>query len=189
MKANLLFQALNSIHQTSYGLQAYLQVALETLELPKNYQLGDDHHQRYPLCFIVDGFLKTTLESKIEPGIRTLLFHSNQSFLAQFAPLDVNDYSMVTIAIVPTTLLVIPEKHLYPIHQFFPEFHTIISKLYQIQMSNILFQVFSRQHHSATHRLNDLLLEQKDIFQMTSVSDVAGFLGIHPNSLSALKNK
>ncbi|MFD2285955.1 hypothetical protein GJU39_01315 [Pedobacter petrophilus] len=189
MNHEKFFEVLDEIHQTSPGLRAYLNVALAQLDIKKHAKLSPEHNQMFPLTFVERGNLKTSLDSKQNPDNRLVRLHLQNTLIPKFKELNTDDFELTVEAIADSALMVIPNKHIYTLYQNFPEFHMLMSKISEIQLTELLHHGFNLHAHDVPTRLENLLIEQPEIFQIIPINDVARFLGTHPNTLSAIRNK
>lgn len=189
MNQELFFGTLDTIHQTSPGLKAYLNVALQPMEIIKHETLAPDHHEQFPLTFIEKGNLKTVLDSRLNPENRLVRIHFQGEILPRFIHEDNDDFILKVEALEDSRLILIPRKHAFMLYQNFPELHILIEKISGIHLSQLLHHMLDLQMHDVPHRLENLLSWKADIFQIAPINDVARFLGTHPNNLSAIRNK
>ncbi len=184
-----LFNHLNQILPISDGFIEYLKVALFELHIRKNERLKKDHHIPFPFTFIASGIFKTTLESKLDPGKSLVEFHFEKTLLITFDEHHQDDYSLETISMSESNLLLLPAKHIYNLHRLFPEFHLLIEQINKNQLSKLFHLAFDIKNLKAEDRLAELLKIHPDIFQLASSIDIAQSIGIHSHTLSSIKRK
>jgi len=189
MNQEFFFEAIDAIHQTSPGLKAYLNVALKFVELKKNNALPDHFHDDFPIAFIEDGNLRTIIASKLNPEKDFIQFHFKGNILPRFYQQDNVNFMIKTFSIDSSKLITIPKKHLYSLHQHFPEFHLLVDFIREIPLNGMLHTSFDLANLDLAARLEKLSARKPDIFQIASINEIAKSLGTHPNSLSAIRNK
>lgn len=189
MNIETLFKNLETITSISSSLKAYLRIAFKEHELKSNDQLGKNIRIENPIIFVRKGFLKTKLESRIDPGRKLLNFHFEGTILPFLHERKLDDYTLETYSGSDSTLLALSIGHTQNLYKLFPEFGLLISKLHGEIVMDLFHQAFDLHHSKAEERLDKLLLRYPNIFQIATVTDIAASIGMHPNTLSALKNK
>lgn len=172
----------------SPALKAYLNVALNRIDIPANHHLDASLFPQYPLLFIENGICKTTLKSSKEPDQSILTLHLPNTFLSPSMESNKEDFSVQTTSLSQTRFNGIPEKHIHHLYRLFPEFITFNLLLHQAQRSALFHLAFSIRYLSVEERFQQLLSIHPHIFQMASSIDIASSLGIHSHTLSALKH-
>ncbi|CAH0266908.1 hypothetical protein [Pedobacter sp. Bi36] len=184
-----LYTKLDSYHQMTSPLKAYLKVILREIILSDAQVIGKALWSDFPITFIHKGTLKTKLESKIEPGKSILLLHFEGLMLPQFLETNLEDFDLRTSVIGGATLMGIPSGHIYNLYKLFPEFHKIIEKI-SLENCNKLFHLaFDIKNLKAEDRFAALLEIHPNVFQLASSIDIADSTGMHAHTLSTLKGK
>ncbi|RYG54303.1 MAG: hypothetical protein EOO01_01930 [Chitinophagaceae bacterium] len=189
MDTEKFFTLTGQIYPCSAALRAYLNVAFKLVELQKNTALVPEHNHEYPLSYVEKGNLKTVLRSKVNPEHQQLRFHFENSLITRFSPENNDDYLLGTYTLSYVRLICVPKNHIYNLYRFFPEFHVLIEKIREQNCSRLLHALLSGHTIDISERLKILTASKPDIFQIASVNDVAAFMGIHPHTLSSVRNK
>jgi len=183
------YTKLDSYHQMTSPLKAYLKVVLREIILSDDQVIEKAHWSDFPITFIHKGTLKTKLESKIEPGKSILLLHFEGLILPQFLETNLEDFDLRTVSIGAARLIGIPSGHIYNLYKLFPEFHKMIEKISLENFNKLFHLAFDIKNLKAEDRLASLLKLHPDIFQLASSIDIADSTGMHAHTLSTLKGR
>ena len=189
MENENFYLKMDSYCAISPALKAYLSIALVKRIIPAHHQIEERDYSQTPILFIEQGTCKTKLQSKKEPDESILILHLEHTFLTESEERNPDDFAIQTVAIAPSILVGIPEKHIYNLYRLFPEFHVFINALHREQLSKLFHLAFSIRHLSADERFEQIISRHPDIFQIASSIDIASSLGIHSHTLSTLKKK
>ena len=189
MDIEALFKNLERYTMISSALKAYLRIAFKEITLEDNERLDPFMRITNPLVFVRRGILKTKLESKLDPGRKLFSFHFEGMLLPFLVEKNTEDFSLDTYSINETTLLLLSEGHTRNLYKVFPEFEQLITAINGEMASELLHQVFDLHHLKGEERLEKLLQKHPDLFTIATVTDIAASIGMHANTLSALKNR
>jgi hypothetical protein len=189
MNFETFYKHLDGYVPLSSALKAYLRIALKDHDLKDNEFLDASFRNLYPVIFVRRGILKTKLESKLDPGKKILRFYFEGSLLPNLIEKDIEDFTLEISGINETTVLLISEGHTQNLYKLFPEFNQLITKLLDEIIMEHLHQTLDIHHLKGEDRLKSLLKKYPNIFQIATVTDIAASMGMHANTLSALKNK
>jgi len=189
MNLETFYKHLEGYVPLSPALKAYLRIALKDHDLKDNELIDSNFRSLYPVIFVRRGILKTRLESKFDPGKKILRFHFEGSIVPNLTERDIDDFTLDISGINETTVLVISQGHTQNLYKLFPEFNQLITKLLDEIILEQFHQTLDIHHLKGEERLKALLKKYPNIFQVATVTDIAASMGMHANTLSALKNK
>ncbi|WP_443938810.1 hypothetical protein [Pedobacter sp. MW01-1-1] len=189
MDIETFFKGLEEQSSISSSLKAYLRVAFKEFDLKDNEALDYEIRKSNPIIFVKRGFLKTKLESKLDPGKRLLTFHFEGTILPHLLEKNTEDFMLETYSVNDATILLLSKGHFANLYKVFPEFGQLISKLHGELILELFHKALDLHHYKAEERLEKLLKKHPSIFQRATVTDIAASIGMHANTLSNLKNK
>ena len=187
MENKTFYAYLEQLSPISYGLEAYLNVALKEVSFKKNQLIADIFFEEFPLIFVTKGTIKTAFDGLKEPGQTFIRFHFQESFIPRIGELDSNDYTKNCISMDESILTVLPLKHEFNLRKLFPEYNDVIDKLHEYQLRELYMYIFQLRFEEGQQRLDRLLMLQPKLFQIASIGDISAAVGVHPHTLSTYR--
>ncbi|WP_147243649.1 Crp/Fnr family transcriptional regulator [Pedobacter miscanthi] len=190
METEYYFAALRKYDQLPIGLEAYLTQALKTRQFKKKQKITQNTPTETFLSCITSGAARLYSTDRETHQEQSLDFFFKGDFIPLIYHTDLNQKKDLSIEFLEdTTALAITEKHYLFLPKIFPQilhlYHNIQQKHYLNQIErNILREILSAQT-----RYDQLQTLRPELFNRLSIIDMASFLGIHPNTLSALRGK
>jgi hypothetical protein len=190
METALYFTALKKYDQLPIGLEAYLGQALKVQEFKKKHRITTDRPVYTFLDCIMTGAARLYSTDNETHEEHTLDFFFEGDFLPIMPDTAPDPTSTLSIAFLEdTTTLSINERHYLFLPKIFPRTLYLYNSIHQKHYLNQLQRSILREILSAQLRYEQLQVLRPEFSNRVSITDMASFLGIHPNTLSALRGK
>ncbi|WP_316846451.1 hypothetical protein [Pedobacter psychrodurus] len=193
METALYFTALKKYDQLPIGLEAYLTQALKTQEFKKKQTITANLPPESFLSCITSGAAKLYSTDRETHEEHTMDFFFEGNFLPsiphiqQIAPAKAIDLSIIFLE--DTTTLAINERHYLFLPRIFPHIVHLYNNIHGQHYLNQIERTILREILAAQLRYEQLQKLRPELSNRVSITDMASFLGIHPNTLSALRGK
>jgi signal-transduction protein with cAMP-binding, CBS, and nucleotidyltransferase domain len=190
METALYFTALKKYDQLPIGLEAYLGQALKIQEFKKKQTITADHPVFTFLSCITTGAARLYSTDSETHEEHTLEFFFEGDFLPIIPHTAPDRTGTLSIAFLEdTTTLSINERHYLFLPRIFPRILYLYDSIQQKHYLNQIQRNILREILSAKVRYEQLQILRPEFSNRVSITDMASFLGIHPNTLSALRGK
>jgi CRP-like cAMP-binding protein len=190
METQSYFTALRKHQQLPIGLEAYLSQALKAHHYNRKQKITTKTPVQNFLTCIQTGAARLYATDRETQEEQSLDFFFEGDFIPSIYQTALNQEKDLSIEFLEDTItLAISEKHYLFLPKIFPQtthlYHNIHQKHYLSQIErNILREILSAQT-----RYEQLQTLRPELSNRISIIDMASFLGIHPNTLSALRGK
>ncbi|GAA4213200.1 hypothetical protein GCM10022289_45010 [Pedobacter jeongneungensis] len=181
---------LASYQHLSVGLKAYLGFTLQQTAFKRQQQLSLSNITLGGYSYLATGSARIFLYVEDSKQEVTVLFLPCGQMLPDLQPVAQHFNGKLFLEFLEgSTLLSIPEKHMANIHKLFPESVPLNGAINAETLAGTISLLSSLKLLSANERLEKLLDSFPGVFALAAVKDIASYLGIHPSTLSAMRNK
>lgn len=190
MEIQNYISALDALDQLQFGVDTYLTVVLQPHLFPKNHRLEKGNFEEIYLAYIEKGAAILSIIDQDSGEKQTISFYVENTFLPLLSYVDLGPTKELNLEFIEETNIIgISEKH----YSNLPKLFTSCIHLYhKIYISHYIQQIKRAELltlNSAEQRYEIFKITHSNIINRFSIKDIASFIGIHPNTLSAVRGK